>query len=104
MGHLRKDCPLRDEVVGHSTQAANAEDLTEAQLEKLLAECRLSREKVKLESASSANAVTASEEQADTVGTWIHVKICIEGLPVPAMIDTGAQSTIISRETLNAAP
>ena len=46
MGHLRKDCHLRAEVPGHSTQAANieaaevtrnAEDLTEAQLEKLLA-------------------------------------------------------------------
>ena len=56
---------------------------------------------MKLESASSVIAVAASEEQADAVGTWLHMEICIEGLPVTAMVDTGAQSTIISRETLH---
>ena len=67
-----------------------------------MAERRLCREKVELESASSAIAVAASDEQADAVGTWLHVEICIEGLPVSAMVDTGSQSTIISRETLHA--
>ena len=25
---------------------------------------------------------------ADAIGTWLHVEICIEGLPITAMVDT----------------
>lgn len=32
----------------------------------------------------------------------LHVDVGIEGIPVTALVDTGAQSTIISRSTLHA--
>lgn len=38
------------------------------------------------------------------MGTFklLHVDVGIEGIPVTALVDTGAQSTIISRSTLHA--
>lgn len=49
------------------------EDLTESQLELLLASRRLNREKSRAPSNSQTNTVIASENQAETVGTWICV-------------------------------
>lgn len=77
-------------------------DLTESQLEQLLADRRLSRERRELLSSSHNNMVTSSQFQAGAVGSLVHVDVCIESLPVTAMVDTGAQSTIISRSTLHA--
>ena len=45
---------------------------------------------------------TASEEKAKVVGPVVMMDADIEGVPIRAMIDTGAQSTIISRATLHA--
>ena len=113
-GHIHKDCPIKTETPGRTPQVANTsavgatefpirtEDLTESQLEKLLAERRLNWEKQELTSGSQTNLVNASGEQAEAVGTLLHVDVCIEGVPVRAMVDTGAQSTIISRTTLHA--
>ena len=125
-GHIHKDCPIKTETPGRTPQVANTsavggtpqvantsavgatefpirtEDLTESQLEKLLAERQLNWEKQELTSGSQTNLVNASGEQAEAVGTLLHVDVCIEGVPVRAMVDTGAQSTIISRTTLHA--
>lgn len=56
-----------------------AEDLTESQLEELLADRRLDREKRELASNSQANVISASAEQAGAVGALLYVDICIEG-------------------------
>ncbi len=51
---------------------------------------------------SQTSAIKVSEEKALAVGALLHMNIDIEGLPVKAMVDTGAQSTVISRSTLHA--
>ena len=112
-GHLRRDCPSKPEAPGHksgvhmiassSSSSTNPQEseFTEAQLEKLLAEKRLAREKEAL-SHSQTSAITASEKRAGAVGSLVYVEVLIEGVPVSVMLDTGAQSTIISLSTLHA--
>jgi hypothetical protein len=55
-----------------------------------------------LDAVSQTNIISASAEQAEAVRVLLYMDILIEGAPVRAMVDTGAQSTIISRETLHA--
>ena len=126
---MLRDCPFRGDTPGRNAPAsatvvgkreapgrntlanANAieatllpgrpEDLTEIQLEQLLAEKWLRKENAELPTGSQANVVRASKEKDGGIGTLLHVEVLIEGLPVKAMIDTGAQSTIISRATLH---
>ena len=111
-GHLRKDCPLKAEAPGRSPTGTNAgvsstdgtsvrvDDLTVTQLEKLLADRRLTLEKEGLAGGSATNVVLSSAAQA--VGNLCYTEVYIEGLLVEAMVDTGAQSTIISRTLLHA--
>ncbi len=115
-GHLRKDCPRKTEAPGRTMHGATTgsvgvkasvqvEDLTESQLEDMLAERRLNRVQqgfVETGTDSQTSAIKASEEKALAVGALLHMNIDLEGLPVKAMVDTGAQSTIISRSTLYA--
>jgi len=49
----------------------------------------------------ATNLVESSCQQTSgAVGPTLFVEVKIEGVPVRAMVDTGAQSTIISRTTL----
>ena len=75
--------------------------MTEIQLEQLLAKKRLRKENAELPTGSQTNVVRASKEKAGVIGTLLHLEVLIERLPVKAMIDTGAQFTIISRATLH---
>ena len=112
-GHTRQECPLKREApgrtkvaaasaVGAKESAARAEDLTETQLEQLLAKRRRDREQSLLTPNSQTNTVRASGVHAEAVASLLELDVCIEGLPIKAMVDTGAQSTIISRSTLHA--
>ena len=40
-------------------------------------------------------------QSADAVGPILYVDITVVGCPVTAVVNTGAQSTIMSRETLH---
>lgn len=88
--------------VGSNT--TRPEDLTEAQLEDLLAECCLHKEQCLLENDSGkVRAVTAKTRQhSELVGPTVFLDVEVEGVPFEAVEDTGPQSTIISRETLYA--
>ena len=109
-GHLRRDCPRRQEALGRSStntvtaqqNPARVEDLTEQELERLLAERRLQRERgsVTNPEVSHANTITATAAHAKAVGAALETDVSIEGVSVRCLIDTGAQSTIISRATL----
>ena len=79
------------------------EDMTEEELEALLVGRRLSCEQQLLREGerSDARAVQASEMDALAVGATPKLDILIEGVPFTAMVDTGAQSTIISRQVLH---
>ena len=108
---MHRECPLKTEAPGCSQASSTSvvevaesvtrpEDLTESQLEQLLASRRLNQEKIALHVTSQANTITG-EGEAQTVGSLLHLDLCIEGVPIKAMVDTGAQSTIISRSTLH---
>ena len=107
---MKYECPTLVEAPGRSKNSNTStveavqpivpEELTESQLEQLLANRLLARERSVLAEESDTNTVTASGEHAKAVGSLIHLDVCIEGVPVRAMVDTGAQSTIISRSTL----
>ena len=73
--------------------------MTEEQLEALLSQRRLAKEKQLLAEGtqSSVNTVTAKPTKVgDAVGPTMYIDLEIEGVKVEAMVDTGAQSTIIS--------
>jgi len=61
------------------------EDLTEIQLEQLLAAKGLKKENAELPTGSQTNVIRTSKEKAGVIGTLLHVEVLIEGLPVKAM-------------------
>lgn len=80
-------------------------DLSTQQLKELLAQRQLQDEQVMMESGASVvstNAVSAKERNdLKAVGPTVHLSVKIGGVPVEAMVDTGSQSTIISRSLLH---
>lgn len=44
---------------------------------------------------------TVTARDAEAVGLVVYVEIQIEGLPVKAVVDSGAQSSIMSRDLLH---
>ena len=121
-GHYGRDCPARGtEAAGKSSKvsaltARSAEDMTIPQLEELITSKRLAAEKAKIgQSTAEVGTVTSSistSSEADrmnnemdsfsgAVGPALYLEIKIEGYPVKALVDTGAQSTIVSRSLLH---
>ena len=120
LNHLRRDCPnnkpeasRRSGVGDLSTQCGGQgnksltgempenctpEEESVRQLEQLLATMRLNMEKSKLQ---KANVGTVVADQVSSVGPVIYLDVEVEGYPVRAVVDTGAQSTIISRDQLH---
>ncbi len=79
------------------------------QLEEVLASKRLAVEQDKLSAeigtitgVTAANQVSNSEvDITDAVGPVLYLDISIEGHPVKALVDTEAQSTILSQSVLH---
>ena len=80
-------------------------DLTEEELEFLLARCRLLKEKQMLQSSPDGNVacvkVSPPEHNTPVVGPLFYCYMGVEGVPVVAMVDCGSQTTIISRAFLH---
>ena len=70
------------------------EEETIQQMEQLLSNMQLKMEQSKLQKSRVSTVVAQS---ADAVGPVLSIEVKIEGCPVEAMVDTGAQSTILSR-------
>ena len=120
-GHFVKDCPkIGTESPGKSTRSkistlatSDVREMSIQQLEEVLASKRLAAEQNILSSkvetvtgvASSSNQVTNSDtstdELKDAIGPVLYLDITVEGHPVKALVDTGAQSTILSQNTLH---
>lgn len=85
------------------TTVVPPEELSESQLEELLAKRRLQSEQVLLTDGSGRmGAISASESsRSKAVGPTVCLSITIEGVPADALVDTGSQSTIISRSMLH---
>ena len=69
-----------------------------------MAKHRLHKEQGLLEDdGGRMRAVTAETHRiSDLVGPTVLLDVEIDGVPIEAVVDTGSQSTIISRETLHA--
>lgn len=121
LNHLRRDCPnfkpessRRSGVGDLSTKSSGQDTISPSpgaelgnptpeeesvhQLEKVLATMRLNLEKSKLQ---KSNVETVVADQVSSVGPVIYLEVELEGCPVKAVVDTGAQSTIISRDQLH---
>jgi predicted aspartyl protease len=68
----------------------------------MLNECRLKKEEMLLaQDESQCNTISTKEEASKAVGPTLMIQLHIEGVPVEAMVDTGSQSTVISRAVLH---
>ena len=109
--HMAKNCPVetRKETPGRSkkdppSRSASLvsellQNLSGDELEQILRECQLRKEEG-LAGESTVGTVTA-QGQAQAVGPTLYCNVSVEGVPVRAMVDTGSQSTIISRSFLH---
>ncbi len=78
--------------------------MTDEQLEQVLAQCRLRHEQQGLDEStthSSTNLVRSAHQENGAVGPTLFVDLSVEGVSVRAMVDTEAQSTIISQSVLH---
>ena len=96
------ESPGRSSVSGTHAVEAVASELSDDQVEQMLAKRRLAREQALLTSISGhgGDTLLVTGPTARAVSPVLDVQI--EGVPVVAIVDTGAQSTIISRPTLRA--
>ena len=85
-------------LTGDMSENNTPEEESVCQLEQLLATMRLNMEKVKLQ---KSNVGTVVADQVSSVGPVICLDVEVEGYLVQAVVDTGAQLTIISRDQLH---
>ena len=83
------------------TPVPSLEQMTDEQLEDILAKRKLEREQELLKEAAHVDMVHAKEGSSGAVGPLLSLKVKIEGVEVDAMVDTGSQSTVISRSMLH---
>ena len=121
-GHLARNCPTRKNPTSESpgrsanepaprtssieAQGTDAQtELTEEELEFLLARCRLQKEQQLLLTAQDGKvacvAASTSQPSPPVVGPLLYSELEVGGVPVMAMIDCGSQTTIISRSFLH---
>ena len=115
-GHIERNCPKRGtESPGRTAKISTVAtpgipEMTIRQLEEVLASKRLAAEQNKLSAdigtvtgvTSGTNQVSNSSVDAtDAIGPILYLEVSIEGHPVKALVDTGAQSTILSQSMLH---
>ena len=87
-----------------TVESIPAEDeFTEAQLEDMLAKCRLQNEQKELGNAyaNTCTITTESKKSSQVVGPMLFLDLEIEGVPVEAVVDCGSPATIIFRSMLH---
>ena len=105
-GHIAKNCRYKQrrgaEAPGKSQDSSSrlvtsAAELSDEQLEEEMNRRKLDKEQELVDEyiKSSVNVVTGA------VGPSYWLQISVEGVVVPALVDTGSQSTIISRSLLH---
>lgn len=118
LGHLARDCPEKAkklvEAPGRSASnksrmaTLTAEplpphQLSIQQLEELLSQKRLQEEQKLLDQESSNVEYVATRPavMSTAVGPQVFLDVMVEGVPVKAVMDSGAQSTVISCQLLH---
>ena len=116
--HIFQNCPHSVEEPGRqlnasvtsstntvgSIQPVVPDEVTDEQPEQILMRRRLTHEQEKLSKSSthsSTNSIESDNSSNKAVGPAMFVDVSIDGVTVHAMVDTGAQSTIISRTVLH---
>ena len=87
-----------------TVESISAEDeFTEAQLEDMLAKCRLRNEQKELGNvyANTCTITIESKESSQVVGPTLFLDLEIEGVPMEAVVDCGSPATIIFRSMLH---
>ena len=122
-GHFARNCPTRSRNAKHESPGRSShesaartssvevketkeqKELTEAELEFLLARCRLQKEKQMLQTSPEGDVAcvkaTPTQSTGSVIGPLLYCDLEVEGVPVVAMIDCGSQTTIISRSFLH---
>ena len=115
-GHFARQCPEKNkrEAPGRSTKvvshtsclaAENSQtydDLTDEQLETMLAQRRLRKEQQLLTESSDVSCIVPTKGTAGkAIGPSLYFDIDIEGVRVTAMVDSGSPTTIISGSLLH---
>ena len=117
-GHLARHCPDKNKkeapgrstkVVSHTSclaaeESKSYDDLSDEQLESILAQQRLHKERQLLTESekSDVNCIVPTKVvTGKAVGPSLYFDINIEGVPVTAMVDSGSPTTIISRSLLH---
>ena len=79
------------------------DEFTKAQLEEMLARCRLrnKQEQVGIAYANTCTVTAETKEISKVVGPTLFLDLEIEGVPVEAVMDCGSPATIISRSMLH---
>ena len=86
-----------------TSESSHPLKFTEKQLEEMLAKVRLVNEASLLHEPSAKVDTISADKCAitDAVGSTLYVDLTIGCVPVQAMVDTGSQFTIISRDVLH---
>ena len=79
------------------TRLVSVDELSDRELEQELSKRRLEKE----QQLASASAESSVNVVTGAVGPSYWLQVTVEGLPVSALVDTGSQSTIISRSLLH---
>ena len=90
----------RTHVVQVSDTSKPSHELTEQELESMLAKKRLENETQLARGESTIRHVT-TVGRAEAIGPTPWLNVTVEGVPVDAMVDSGSESTIISRRMLH---
>ena len=120
LGHYAQECPFRankSESLGQSTSRSatltavpvetnsSLGSFSIEQLEQHLAQRRLSSELSLMQMVSQGDAhvgvVMSDGVMSDIVGPTPYLDVVVEGVPVKALVDSGSQSTLISRSMLH---
>ena len=110
MGHIQHNCPkIAPEVVGRSRGKVSSqmaqdaskhlEQCSDEELEKVLVKKKAGIEQL-LQLAGTVSVDMATVSAVGAKGSLLRACVEIEGLPVEAVVDMGAQCTVTSRELL----
>ena len=94
---LKKNAEASGKSTGNTPKAlATTAELSDEQLEEELAKRRLGKEREMLDTTGSVQVVTGK-----AISPTMVVDVEVEGVLVSAVVDTGSQSTIVSRPFLH---
>ena len=106
-GHIAKNCrkPKKGPEANGRSKPSNVlgvvAELSDEQLEKVLAERKLAKEQQLMNGKESEGNTGTVNVVNGAVGPTLMLELCVEGLKVSAIVDTASNASIISRSMLH---